>query len=78
MYTSINGIYENGTLTLLEPAPKLGKLEVLVTFLSEEEQKESPKPRIPDGLRRLDHLKNAEMSLPKNFNKPLEDLNEYK
>ena len=31
MYTAIKGIYENGKLTLLEPAPDVEKAEVLVT-----------------------------------------------
>ena len=35
MYTAIKGIYENGTLTLLEPAPDVDKAEVVITFLAE-------------------------------------------
>lgn len=76
MYTSIKGIYENGTLTLLEPVPNLEKSNVLVTFLSEEKTKVIEK-RIPGGLLRLAHLQGKQMSIPNDFNEPLEDLNDY-
>ena len=39
MYTAVKGIYENGILTLLEPAPNLEKSEVIVIFLSSEKPK---------------------------------------
>lgn len=76
MYTSIKGIYENGELTLSEPAPNLKKVEVLVTFLNVED-KPSPKRRVPGGLLRLSHLKDCQMSIPDDFNEPIEDLKEY-
>lgn len=72
MYTSIKGIYENGTLTLLEPAPKLDKSEVLITFLSEELYvHQRKKRRVLGGLRHIGG------SIPDNFNAPLDDLKEY-
>ncbi len=76
MYTSIKGIYEKGVLTLLESAPDVEKAEVLITFMPVEKQK-SDKKRVPGGLLRLAHLKGKNMSIPVDFNDPLEDLKEY-
>lgn len=76
MHTSIKGFYENGKLTLLEPAPNTGRVEVLVTFI-DSEKPSFPKKRVPGGLLELDHLKNKKMSIPDDFNEPLADLKEY-
>jgi Protein of unknown function DUF104 len=72
MYTAIKGIYENGVLTLLEPVPNLEKSEVLVTFLND--VKPISQKRVPGGLLRLAHLEGKIMSIPDNFNEPLDDL----
>lgn len=76
MYQAVKGIYENGVLTLLEPAPIQEKSEVIVTFISTEKAKVS-KPRVPGGLLRLRNLKQGEVSIPEDFNEPLDDLKEY-
>jgi hypothetical protein len=71
MYTAIKGIYENGKLTLLEPAPDVEKAEVLVTFLEEVESSDPKKQRKLGGLRHLGG------SIPDDFNDPLDDLKDY-
>jgi len=76
MYTSIKGIYENGVLTFSELAPNIEKSEVLVTFLNEEKPKLLQK-RVPGGLLRLTHLEGKTMSIPDDFNDPLDDLKDY-
>lgn len=76
MYTAIKGIYENGVLTLLEPAPNRDKMEVLVTFLDDKNTKVVQK-RTPGGLLRLSHLKEKKMSIPEDFNESLDELKDY-
>ena len=76
MYTAIKGIYENGVLTLLEPAPNNEKSEVLVTFMTVENPK-TVKQRVPGGLKRLGELKGKIYSIPDDFNDPLDDLKDY-
>ena len=71
MYTAIKGIYENGKLTLLEPAPDVEKAEVLVTFLEETETFISKKKKVLGGLKKLGG------SVPEDFNEPLDDLKDY-
>ncbi len=76
MYTVVKGVYENGALRFLEPVPDIERAEVLVTFLN------GPKPgskrgRQPGGLLRLRHLKGKELSIPDDFNSPLDDLKDY-
>ena len=66
MYQAVKGIYENGVLTLLEPAPIQEKSEVIVTFISTEKVKVL-KPRVPGGLKHLGG------SIPDDFNDSLED-----
>lgn len=68
MYTAIKGIYENGELTLLEPAPDLKKTEVVVLFMEE-------KPIRKKGIT-LGSLA-GKFSIPDDFNEPLEDLKDY-
>ena len=75
MYTAIKGIYENGVLTLLEPAPNLEKSEVLITFLNEE--KPVSQKRVPGSLKRLGELEGKHYSIPEDFNEPLDDLKDY-
>lgn len=76
MYTAVKGIYENGVLTFLEPAPNFGKSEVLVMFLNEEKVKPLKK-RTPGGLLRLAQLKGKKIVIPNDFNEPLDELNDY-
>ena len=71
MYTAIKGIYENGILTLHEPAPNEGKAEVLVTFMTDKQPK-VVKKRVPGGLLRLAHLKGKTMSIPDDFNESVD------
>lgn len=71
MYPAIKGIYENGSLKLLEPAPNVEKTEVLVMFLKEVENENPKKTRILGGLAHLGG------SIPDDFNDPIDDLNDY-
>ena len=73
MYTAIKGIYENGVLTLHEPAPNEEKVEVLVTFMTTKQPKVAEK-RTPGGLLRLAHLKGKTMSIPDDFNESTDYL----
>ncbi len=66
MYQTVKGIYENGVLTLLEPAPIHEKSEVMVTFISTEKSKKI-KSRVPGGLKHLGG------SIPDDFNDSMED-----
>ncbi len=69
MYTSINGIYENGQLILLEEPPTNKNSKVIITFISEDETTKLTKRRL-GGLE-------GKISIPDDFNDPLEDLEEY-
>ena len=76
MYSAVKGIYENGTLRLLEPAPDVNKSEVLVMFLTE--FKAGLKAvRQPGGLLRLSKLKGETLAIPDDFNDPIDDLKDY-
>ncbi|WP_159475666.1 hypothetical protein [Dyadobacter sp. 3J3] len=74
MYKSISGVFENGVLTLSETPPTTNKTKVVVLFL---EEMKVPNKRQPGGLTRLHHLKEKQMSLPDDFNEPLDDLKDY-
>ena len=67
MYTVLKGIYENGKLTLLEPAPNVEKAEVLVTFLEE------IKNVVPKKRRVLGGLKGLGRQILDDSNEPLDD-----
>ena len=71
MYASIRGIYENGTLRLLEPAPDVEKSEVMITFMAEIKPPKHVKKRVLGGLKHLGG------SIPDDFNEPLDDLKDY-
>lgn len=73
MYTSVKGIYDNGVLTLLEPAPNTEKTEVLVTFMTSVPSK-PPQDRVPGRLKRLGDLEGKTYRLPDNFNDPIDYL----
>jgi hypothetical protein len=70
MLTSIKGYYEHGKIILQEEAPVKEKTEVIVTFLSEKNGPENWLKRQPGGLK-------GKVSLPDDFNDPIDDLKEY-
>ncbi len=69
MLTAIKGYYEKGQIILKEDAPVLSKTDVIITFLTEDGVKANGK-RIPGGLK-------GKVSLPDDFNEPLDDLKDY-
>ena len=70
MLTAIKGYYEKGKIILKEEAPAKSKTEVIVTFLTEDHAETTGK-RIPGGLK-------GKVSLPDDFNGPLDDLTGYR
>ena len=92
MLATIKGYYENGHIILKEDPPVTDKTEVMITFLTEaipEKNDKKTDPFIPKRKilldageepikekRRLGGLK-GRVTIPENFNDPLEDLNEY-
>lgn len=70
MLTTIKGYYEKGVVVLSEPAPVNEKTEVIVTFLTESNKPEKGSKRQPGGLK-------GKVSLPDDFNDPIDDLKEY-
>lgn len=69
MLTTIKGIYVNGQIVLDEMPPTKNSSKVVVTFL---EEIQPPAVR----KRRLGSLK-GKISIPDNFNEPLDDLKDY-
>ncbi|HEY9197031.1 MAG TPA: DUF2281 domain-containing protein [Mucilaginibacter sp.] len=69
MLTAIKGYYEKGRIFLSEDAPVHSKTDVIITFLTEPEEKK-PAKRIPGGLK-------GKISIPEDFNEPLHDLKDY-
>ena len=70
MLTTIKGFYEQGKVYLQEEAPVTAKTEVIVTFLSEGHHTDAGKKRMPGGLK-------GKVTIPDDFNEPLEDLKDY-
>jgi hypothetical protein len=70
MLTTIKGYYENGAIVLTEAAPVTDKTEVIVTFLTENESGTATKHRTPGGLK-------GKVSMPDDFNEPINDLKDY-
>ena len=70
MLTAIKGYYDKGKIILKEEAPVKSKTEVIVTFLTEDNATIAGK-RIPGGLK-------GKVSLPDDFNEPLDDLKDYR
>jgi len=69
MLTAVKGYYEEGKIVLEEEPPVTSKTEVIVTFLTREE---SPvKKRVPGALK-------GKISLPDDFDEPLDDLKSYR
>jgi hypothetical protein len=69
MLTTIKGYYENGQITLAEKPPIVEKTEVMITFL-ESSPAATKILRTPGGLK-------GKVSLPDNFNDPIDDLKDY-
>ena len=69
MLKTIKGYYEEGGISLNEAVPVNVKTEVIVTFLTDNQQNIS-KQRIPGGL-------TGKVSIPENFNDSLDDLIDY-
>jgi len=72
MYKSVKGIYENGQIVLNEEVPIEDKVEVIVTFLPKEDEKQIVKKGV-----RLGSLAGKGYSIPDDFNEPLDDLKDY-
>lgn len=70
MLTAIKGTYQNGQVILDEPAPTNKTVPVLVTFLEKEDQQSNKPNRIIGSLE-------GKISIPDDFNEPLDDLKEY-
>ena len=70
MYATINGIFENGILLMLETPPTVKKSKVVITFMEELEIPAKPMKRKLGGLE-------GKISIPDDFNEPLDDLKEY-
>ncbi|KQM77108.1 hypothetical protein ASE74_17760 [Pedobacter sp. Leaf216] len=68
MLATVKGYYEKGKITLKEKAPVQTKTEVIVTFLTDEQ---------PAILKRIPGALKGKISIPENFNDPLDDLKEY-
>ncbi|MDQ6756847.1 MAG: DUF2281 domain-containing protein [Bacteroidota bacterium] len=71
MLTAIKGTYKNGHVILEEPAPTDKTVPVLVTFLEKEVQHLNLK------LNRIIGSLEGKISIPDDFNEPLDDLKEY-
>ena len=70
MLTTIQGYYEKGRIILKEEAPVTEKTDVMVTFLTERNKDDNNKKRIPGGLK-------GKVSIPDDFNDPIDDLKDY-
>jgi hypothetical protein len=70
MFTSVRGYYDDGKVILKEAPPVDKRTEVIVTFLDQEFTQSSQQARVPGGLK-------GKLSIPDNFNEPLDDLNDF-
>lgn len=68
MLATVKGYYEKGQIILKEKAPVESKTEVIVTFLTDEKSQVSK--RIPGAFE-------GKISLPDDFNEPLDELKDY-
>ena len=69
MLTTIKGYYDKGKIFLKEEAPVKSKTEVIITFLEEKQEPASQK-RVPGSLE-------GKVTIPADFNEPLNDLKDY-
>ena len=70
MLTTIKGYYEQGQIILKEESPVKTKTDVIITFMVEENQNNGNQKRMPGALK-------GKVSIPDNFNEPIEDLKDY-
>ncbi len=70
MLATIKGYYDNGHIFLQEEAPVTSKTEVMVVFLKNEDSLNTSKKRTPGGLK-------DRVTIPDDFNDPIEDLKDY-
>jgi ABC-type Na+ efflux pump permease subunit len=70
MLTTIKGVYNHGKITLTEEPPVKTKADVIVTFLTDE------KGEVKQSKRKLGGLE-GKVTLPVDFNEPIEDLKDY-
>jgi hypothetical protein len=68
MLATVEGIYENGCIVFVETPPLKTKSRVIITFLEDIEIK--PKKRIFGTLK-------GTITVPDDFNEPLDDFKEY-
>lgn len=70
MLSTIKGLYDNGKIIFTEEPPVKTKAEVIITFLTEKEEKStvSNQQRITLGMLE------GKIKLPDDFNEPLEDF----
>ncbi len=69
MLTTVRGYYDDGNIVLEEKVSVAGKADVIVTFLDENEIREV-RVRIPGAMK-------GKVSLPDDFNEPLDDYKDY-
>jgi len=69
MLTTIKGYYDHGQIVLEEMPPVKDKTDVMVTFLSDEIGGKVAKRKL-GGLE-------GKVTLPDDFNEPLDDLKDY-
>ncbi|GAB3795280.1 hypothetical protein GCM10028819_11070 [Spirosoma humi] len=74
MYTAVNGIYENGQLTLTERPPTNRRTKVVILFL-DESVTDTTVAGSSAGVR-LGSWE-GKYNIPDDFNAPLDDLNDY-
>ena len=80
MYVAVKGIYENGQITITEPAPTTERSAVIITFIgpdADAPDKEGNVPRVPGSLKRWGQERGLSFSIPDDFNEPLDDLKDY-
>lgn len=70
MLTTIKGIYNQGKVILHEEPPVQTTTEVMVTFLTDK------KPENLQSKRKLGGLE-GKVTLPDDFNEPIDDLKDY-
>ena len=71
MLTTIKGVYDHGKITLTEEPPlKETRADVIVTFLPEQKNERIKPKRLLGGLE-------GKISVPEDFNEPLNDLKDY-
>ena len=70
MLTTIKGYYDHGQIVLEETPPVKTKTDVMVTFLTGEITETQPIKRKLGGLE-------GKVTIPDDFNEPLDDLKDY-